>query len=811
MKKVLKYIALGLLVLFVGSAAFMLKKPSWPKAEALPADASKIKRKCQVIRDTFDTPHIMADTQAAAYYCLGKIHALDRAWQMDYLRRMAYGRMSELYGFKYVRSDFMLRLMDLEAQARKWEIKTKKKFPKTYRIFQYYAWGINSGFKEIKSRGPVPYAFRKVGLQLAPWRIKDSLAIMMLQGFSQTRKTFTSDLSHMKKRLRLGLKRYHELYGPQKGMRMFDTTIIKPGEHSLLGRKASLEPGKSRQAKRKWAAVTPIQKKQKLEAFRQMEKFFAIPKWQKDYQATGSNNWVVSPKLTKNGYALLANDPHLAITTPNFWYESHIKTKGLNVMGVGVPGIAVTTAGHNENVAWGITNGYTNVADIVPVKIKNNRFQLGKKTIKAETFYPVVKVRVGPFYVPIFWQKFQRTNIGPILPIPWKKGVSLLLRWSGFHMNEGTTLPPLLALGNAKNVKHVEKLLRRIELPCWNLVFADKEGNIGYRQIGQMPRRHDGIHGFIDPNNKRHRWYGFLMDEEKPFAINPKKGFIVTANNRTFPPNYPYYTGHSFIHGYRASSIERLLRKYPKHSLKTMMKIQTDTEMPFARILLERMIKRLEKNKVDWSDLERNALEILKKWNKRAEKEEVGATIFQVWVDKMESMMFKDDKVTPGAPAIVRVFQGKILPGSSLKVEKILLLSFQHTLKKLSKDLGPDVQKWRWGRYHRNDFRHILRVGSKKGFSPGSQPAPGGDETINVAPHRGPGPYRTAYAASMRLVVELGPRIRSYGVVPGRNRDISPSVLSKQQKLWLNGQYRARPFYTDEVIKHQKSRMAITW
>lgn len=812
-----------ILVLFVAFAlllGWLSFPPRWPKAEPLPTLTASFEKRCDVTRDRWDVPHIQATSQEAASYCWGHMQALDRGWQLDYLRRLAYGRVSEAYGSQHIVMDFTLRMMDFQRISSVWLKTLPQQEPRIHRLLQFFAWGINDGFRKLRNHPKRPYLWSR-NYNPPPWRIQDTLVIILLQSFYQTRRTFTDDIQQTRLRLQLGEKRYRELYGDDKDLRPWDFSIIKPGEHKLVPKRHTALP--------LYPSHPQTLSSPQPESLQERQtKLATLAQWQRwlgplqDTRGEGSNNWVVAASRSQSGHAMLANDPHLAISTPSFWYEVHIQAPNLNVLGVGVPGTPALVSGHNETLAWGITNGYSNTGDIVRIRPKQGTFQLENKTYKIESYRPWVWFKIWGIHVPIFFKSFERTALGPIIPLPWENDEKLLLRWTGFHMTEAPIKPGMLLMA-AKRVDEANKIYQQWQLPCWNFVFADQQGNIGYRQVGLVARRKQGIYGFIDARDPAQRWQGFLKPDEMAFLLNPQRGYIATANNRTFPAHYPLFLGHTFIKGYRAQRIEQQLQAKAKLSLQDMQAIQLDAQVPGAVLLLDTMLQQIQQQKGSLSPLAQKAIPVLQGWNKQADREQIAPTLFRAWVWFLADAMFELDsqsnmalpknikpiEVWPGYEAMKRVLLGTLKPGSTKSVSVLLRSALEGAVQQLSAHLGPDMAKWYWKRYHLHKFHH--QGGKHLTTRPPSQGASGDEHTVNLGESRGNGPYEVVSGPSYRFVVEMGPKIRAYGVLAGKNIDQAPQQLGTQQKLWLHGQYRPRPFYPEDIKKYQKSKTTLQW
>lgn len=794
----------------IALAVWLAIPPLWPGPEGIPLRPKGVKHTCQIQTDRHQVPHVDAPNHLAAFYCWGRLHARARAWQMDYFRRLGRGRLAEWSGrLDHIKRDFSMRLLGLPQIAARWTRHLKQHHPQRHRLFAYYTWGVNDEFAKIRAKGSKHYAHKAIGFDLRPWRISDSMIVLLLQSLSMTQMAFRNDLKHARLRLHLGSKRYQQLYGPDQGMSLLNHSIIRPGEHPLAPYKIGFAPPKVPAPKGSPAKMhIPSTSQQRRLAQLQRALQIFPQTWPSTPGTAGSNSWVIAPKRTKRGHALLANDTHMAIQSPNFWHEVHLKSPSINVSGYAIPGLPGIVIGHNKQVAWGMTAGQSNAADVVQIQPQGEQFRLGPNTHQLHTIRPIVWVKKGPFYLPVFWQTFQRSPIGPVLPLSWgKKNQKLLVRWTAYHIDK----PPLelMDLMTAQTAKEADEHLKKMTLPNLSAVLADTSGKIRFRQFGLVARRLHGIHGLVDGSDPKQRWIGFLKPHEMPSLANPKRGYVATANNHPFPETYPYFLGHAFDAGLRARRIEELIEQR-KHTLKSLKKMQLDTQVPLARMVLPILLKHLPK---DLTPREQQVVSLLKKWNGRADRELVAPTVFRTWAENVRRRLFAFDRVPrrggkgydyPQVLGLVRALQGMIPIYTKQSMEKEIADAFRSTLTQLTKEMGKDPQIWLWGNVHRISFHSVL--GKHSPFHPPSQGANGDFHTLNVATHGKKLPFDVQYGPTVRFLIELGPTIRSFGVMSGPQIDRHPTKLTQERQRWLNGTYRKRFFSPKDI----KSNLAST-
>ncbi len=508
---------------------------------------------CEATYDDLNIPHQKTNSMEEFYFCFGFHHGSDRAWEMDFFRRSAQGRNAEVYGFSHLKADLMMSLLNLPERAMKiWEgIPAEQKH-----WLELYSKGVNKGFE----KGKEAVEFKDLDYTPEPWRPENTVAILLLQSFDQTRKTFFLDYEE---------ERHKENWG-EKASHLFDedhlpwsNTILKDGEY--VKRKTPVE-------------TTSIRLNQsKLKTWSLFPSVFG--------EESGSNNWVISKRKSKTGYAILANDPHLDLKTPLFWYWIHLKAPSGEVIGASVPGVPVIVSGTNGKVAWGLTNSYINTADAIFVKNPSPDY--------FESVRPYIKVKFGPFKLPFFFKSFERTKTGlPVIPLELKTQEKMVLKWSGFSLT-AQDIYPMFDLFKSQNVTEFNQALKPMGLPAWNYVFADTKGDIGYRAVGKSYRHESKTaFGLSSQTQGEIEQDIFLDTNERPSVLKPHRDYIYTANNRHWPQDALFYGGRGYSYSFRGFRIDELL--VGLQDVESFQKIQCDRQVVDARFFVPKILKHLE-------------------------------------------------------------------------------------------------------------------------------------------------------------------------------------------------------------------------
>lgn len=717
--------------------------------------------------DNQEIPHLKAESINPAMACLGYQHGLDRAWQMEFFRMTLQGRVAEWVGYRGVRSDVMVRLLDLRARARRL---TSELDSDHRRTLEAYAEGASRGMREAWATVPE----FQTGLftherEPEAWKPEDTVGIFLLQALSQTQRSFTHDLEEETWKKEQGA--LADAFFSPNGV-PWDTWIMPvpapaapPAETSVPNR--GLPSGVAQTELREWAM-------------------------HRGWEGTGSNNWVVAPSNSATGKAWMLNDPHLDLKTPPFWYWVNFRAGNADVMGASLPGTPIVASGLNRQVAWGLTNAYMDTGDVLEVP----RARLGK----TQSLRPTLWFRWWKFQIPIFWKTFERTAEGlPILPIETGNDSAYVVRWSGLHLR-GSQLDPLFKVWEAGSAREVDRILGDLGLPSWNYVFADVEGNIGYRTMGLLPRRFRkpdfGVQKIADAEPID--FTEFLSADEQPHALNPERGWIVTANNRQWPADAGpkgLYDGHAHYLSMRAFRISELLGKTAKHDQASLQAVQCDVQAVDARFFVPKLIERLKDNS---DPMVQAVLPLLREWDWQAGPDCRVCVIFRRWMNYAIEVPNLDER------AFWRALQMNEADAPAWAKSFELVAALRAALK----DLGiatPEgvaaIAPWRdWLRIAFDHMSGLSELSSKH------LPGIGDEHTVTPGvadweERQGKFRFWHRVGASQRLMVQLTnpPTVRA--ILAGSNRRVGPNAVTESEqdpwKKWTTCQYDQRVYPVD--------------
>lgn len=714
-----------------------------------------------VTRDEDGVPHIEAMSDEDLYRAQGYIQAQDRLFQMDLARRQASGMLAEVVGAAAVDRDKFFRTFSLRHAA---ELSWDAYNAETKKVLEWYAEGVNAYIKEVAGTSKLPYEFKLLGYQPEPWTAIDSLTIGKFMAY---------DLGGNWNLLAFRHWALQNLTEEQVA-----ELVVDYPENARSVIEANIE--------------NPVKV---ADAFQ--PEF--IPN-----EFNGSNNWVISGEKSESGAPLLADDPHLGLNTPSLWYQMHLKSPDQNVSGVifaGIPGIIL---GHNEQVAWGVTNVNPDVQDLYiekPNPENPYEFLYDGQYEKAEVRSEPILVKDGEtvdFEVVV-------TRHGPIISelVFDNEPASAVfsMQWSALEPTR--ELQAVIGFNKAANWSEFDTALRDFLVPAQNFVFAAKDGTIAYRANGNVPIRKKGDGQLPVPgDSSEYGWEGYIPFEELPTVINPKAGFIATANNEIIGKEYPYHISGLWAQPYRYERIVEMLEAKDKLTLQDMKDIQMDKKNLYAAEFLPYFIKTLKE-----MDTEKNYNEIiasLEEWDYVETVEASQPLIWHFLIEEIKDTLFEDSmpedvyKMMPGKYQVMDnllrdAYAGKegVWVQQAGGLNELVFSSFERAIEDISDHYGKNSGKWMWGDYHQLTFDHSIAGASKVlewYFNPKNQPLGGSRTTVQAAADDGDGEVN--HGAPWRFVVDLSDLSKAEHIVgPGQSGHVKSEWYHDQIDDWINGNY----------------------
>ena len=744
MRKLWKVLATVIIVLLavlllIVSGGYVFVRRSFPKADGA-IQVAGLKSKVEVYRDQHGIPHLYADNLEDLFFAQGYVHAQDRLWQMEFNRRIGNGTLSEVLGETTLSTDRFLRTIGLHRAAKAdWAVLDDQ----TRLALESYAAGVNAFIESHEDK--LPLEFTILGFKPAPWTPLDTLVWGKVMAWDLSG-NWETELLRAELLDRLGEEKVQDLLPPYPDEGPF---IIPPEAKSYAGLGAGI-----------------------LDEYAKVEAFFD---W--GGEGIGSNNWVVDGTKTTTGTPLLANDPHLGLGLPSIWYEMGLHGGGFDLVGASFPGAPWVIIGHNQHIAWGMTNVGPDVQDLYIEKVNpSNPYQYETQGQWEDMEVVQEEIKVKGRDEPVVL-KVRLTRHGPIINDVVESlkdsPQALAFRWTA--LEGGRLLQSVYMLNQARNWEDFRAALRHWVVPAQNFVYADVEGNIGYQTPGDIPIRANGQGLVPVPGwTGEYEWTGYIPFDELPSAYNPPTHFVVTANNKVVPDDYPYFISYEWSAPYRAQRIVHLLTAKDKLSVQDFCQIQADTYSVPGEKLVPYLLD-LEPQGM----LEEQAMEQLRAWDFRNEVDSPGAAIFQVYylqlventfADELGEELFEDylGRDEFHHVALERLMEQPNSPwfddmstSEGEGRDEIARRSFEGAIAYLSDRFGGTPSQWTWGQLHTMTFVHNPLGQSGIGplemlFNRGPFPARGSGCTVDAASFPYTEPFAMNNGVSYRQIIDLG-------------------------------------------------------
>jgi penicillin G amidase len=754
-------------------------------------------RPVTVLRDPWGVPHIYANDQHDLFFAQGFVTAQDRLFQMELWKRVGQGRLAEVLGPKYVERDINARLLAYRGSMK---AEYASYAPDAQQILAAFVEGINAEIAERTAPGgpPLPLEFKLAGFVPEPWKPEDILSRMA--GFPMTRNS-VEELLHAKLISLLGVKRASGLMG-------LDPPVLldpAPGE-DLSG----LSPDLLRNLQGSDSSMT-------LEP--DVVKVFDLP-YEPGSSKWASNNWVVSGKLTASGHPLLANDPHRTVNKiPSLRYVIHLVAPGWDVIGATEPASPGIEDGHNQRIAWGWTIFGMDQQDLYLEKLD----PANPLRYKTERGWGEMRVEKSTIHIkgqPDRAVDLKFTRHGPVLWEDLPTHRALALRWIGAEPGTAGYLA-CLTLDRARNWQEFEEAVKRWKLPTHNIVYADVDGNIGEHSVGMEPIRKNFTGTMPEPGDGGYEWAGWVPVSELPHQFNPERGFVVTANQRMIPEDYPFKVGFEWAEPYRADRITEVLSQFAgrghKITVEDMEKLQDDvTSLPARQ--LQKLLSAIAPASED------PAVQLLIHWDAVLNRDSAAAALYEQWQYEIEEQMLHRIapenawKALQGHIPLTVVLQHLEHPDAETfgrspveTRDQLLLQSLQAAGERMRKLEGPDPAQWSWGRIHTVSFHHVLELlpGAKPLVNVGPIPRPGDTYTVNNTHYLGTS-FDQVSGPSYREIIDVGNWDGSLVVnVPGESGQPGSPHYSDLLPLWDQARYFPMLYSRAAVQKQSQDRLVL--
>ncbi|GHE70738.1 hypothetical protein GCM10014715_25990 [Streptomyces spiralis] len=878
-----------------------------------------------VKRDGYGIPQIYASSAEDLFMAQGYVQAQDRFYEMDVRRHMTSGRLSEMFGKSQVDNDAFLRTLGWDRVAK--EEYDKKLSASTKKYLQAYSQGVNA-YLDGRDAKDISLEYAALGFtndyKPGKWTPVDSVSWLKAMAWD-LRGNMQDEIDRALMTSRLGPKQIKDLYPDYPYSR--NKPIVTQGQYDELAKAFETSGGGSTSGTTGTMTGTTGTSTGTAGTTGQttgttgsaggtqaatggsstsgtsgvQSQLMGLRNVMQDLPTAvgvngngiGSNSWVVSGKYTITGKPLLANDPHLSPSLPGVWYQMGLHCRSVSaacpydVTGytfAGMPGVII---GHNQNIAWGMTNSGVDVTDLYLEKLSGDGYLRDDKTVPFRSREETIKVAGGASKkivvrqtedgMPLLSDRDdelvkvgKKAQVNTAAP-DRGDGYAVALKWTA--LEPGTTMDAVFAIDRAKDFAGFRSAAALFDVPSQNLIYADTENNIGYTLPGRIPARAKNDDGSVPAPgwDSRYDWTGYLGQDELPYEYNPKRGYIVTANQAVIDPDksgYPYTLTTDWGYGTRSQRITDLIQSKidggGKISTDDMRQMQTDDSSEIAKLLVPMLLK------IDIGDKDvRKAQKLLEGWDYTQDADSAAAAYFNsvwrnilklafgnklpkelrvkgqcLWVEPADNTGPVDettkvrecgerdaDQAQPdGGDRWFEVVRNLVndpksdwwkAPASGYgrpkadNRDELFERAMIDARWELTAKLGKDIDTWSWGRLHRLFLKNQTLGTEGPGFlkyvlNRGPWKLSGGEAAVNASGWNAAGGYNVVWVPSMRMVVNLADLDKSKWInLTGASGHAFSAHYTDQTGKWAKGELLPWSFSANAVDKGTRDTLVL--
>ena len=781
LKKVVLVLVVIIVMAAIGLCAYIFHlKPQYEGELKL----KNLQKETTVYFDDFGVPHIYAASEKDAMTTLGYVHAQERLWQMELLRRIAPGRLSEIFGSVALKNDKFFSGIGIEEASAKAIAKLDKN-SQSYQMTMAYLDGINQYLDE----GVTPVEFTLVGVKKEKFTIKDVYNIFGYMSFSFAMAQKTDPLLTDIK------AKYGAEYLKDLGIEgEFNTTQIKSSKEHL-------------------EEYTAISK-----SVASLLDASPIPPF------VGSNSWVVGGTKTKSGKVIFANDPHIGFSQPATWYEAHLVTPEFELYGCYLAGTPFPLLAHNREYSYGLTMFENDDIDFYQETNKAddaNQYQTPTGFSTYETRKKTIKVKDTSDVV----LTVKSSRHGPIMNdvlANLKSKKPIAMSWI-YTQQPIQILDAVYGLSHAKSKEDFKKGVQLVAAPGLNVMYGDAKGNVGWWATGKLYKHNKGVNSFLilDGASGKDDIAEYLDFTKNPSAENPKWGYVYSANNQPEAVDGYLYPGY-YLPEDRAKRISGLLDTKSDWDKEAISQMIYDNTSSVATTTVKSLISNINLKNLDAEG--KKIIEVLKSWKGTNNLEDVAPTIYNKWIYLYLKNTFEDEMGADEFDVFLGTHIGKQVIARQIALEnsvwwddiktknkketriEIVSKSFNEAVSQLKKQLGNDIAAWNWGKVHTVEHEHPLgKVAAlRKLFNVGPFDSPGSNEVINnlFFGFNDVGKYYVKGGPSTRRIVDFSDIENSWSILPtGQSGNPFSKHYDDQAEMYNAGKFRKMKLNKEEIIK----------
>jgi penicillin amidase len=788
MKRLIKIIVIILIFVGVACAWYIYSKQPQRSGEI---SLVNLQAPVTVRYDERGVPHIQAQNEADMYRTLGFVHAQDRLFQMEMVRRLARGELAAILGPKLLDTDRLFRTLGIRAHANAYVAKMDVNTPANKALNAYL-----DGINQYQDTHPAPLEFDILGIPKRPFTAEDTLSVAGYMAYSFAAAFRTEPvLTYVRDQLGADYLKVFDLAWHPEGvvpMALTQSDWSDLNQIAHISQEALTDSG--------------------LALFE------------------GSNAWAVSGHRTASGKPLLAGDPHIGFAVPSVWYEAHLSYPGFELYGHHQALNPVASLGHNLDFGWSITMFQNDDIDLIAEKINPdnpNQVWYQDRWVELQSRSENIEVK-GEDPVTI---TLRRSPHGPIINDALGKysGHTPIAMWWAFLETENPILEGFYQLNRANTLAKARAASAKIHAPGLNIIWANTSGDIGWWAAAKLPIRPNGVDPtfILDGSSSEADKLGFMPFSANPQEENPARGYIVSANHQPVP------NSGIKVHGYynlpaRAIQLDKhLADSNVKWNLQNSQALQLDTGNDYAQRILTHLLPIIQ---AAASADEQELVQLLSKWDGQHNLDDIAPTIFNQLVyqltyeamyDEMGNNFFStliNTRVIDFAlPRLAAEPNSPWWDNRNTTVTEdrtaIVSMAWQASLKHLRSTLGASTANWQWGKAH--TLTHAHPLGQQKPldklFNVGQFAAPGGHETPNNLSHKmGPAPWPVVYGPSTRRLIDFADPSQSLGINPvGQSGVLFDQHYQDQAQPYIEGHYQKQHLSDVDVTANTKSTLQL--
>jgi penicillin amidase len=775
-----------------------------------------INQEVKIYHDAYGIPHIYASNEKDAYFALGYIHAQERLFQMELLRRVGAGRLSEILGPELVSTDAFFRTLGIAKSAKEASVMF---FTKPNEAWQKQTLAYLKGVNAFMFQGPTPPEFKLLGIPKVNFTPEDIYLITGYMAFSFAEAFRTDPL----------LDKIQSKYGQEYLSALMPESLIQISGDSV----AFISDSSGIQPLLEHYEQSNNSHRDHSELARLSDNIFnALPvaPW------IGSNGWAIAPSKSVSGRALLANDTHIGYQQPAVWYEAHLEYPGFAIYGNYLAGMPFPLVGHNSVMGWGLTMFENDDLNFYREKISDR--EPGKYLYKGKwenfrTREEVIKIKNGADSIITVRETVHGPVINDVVDQLDSTITDPVAAWWTYTRFPATALKVTHDLSNAKNMSDARKASSMVNAPGLNIIYADAEGNIALWPSARLPIYPAGMNTKILLNGwtGEHDILGYYDFEQNPLIENPESGFVYSANQAPGLIDSTQYPGY-YAPDNRASRISFLLNSKEKWSRDDMSDLILDAVSSVhplnAGIILDVIG---DDPVISKSPVHKKAAETLRSWKGTHALKDTASTVYYKLLSNVLEMTMQDEigeedyNILVNTHFIKNAYTRILQNDSSLWWDNvnttaiketrrdIFVAAFSSTIDSLIKSSG-NMTNWTWGSIH--TVEHIHPLGRKepldKIFNVGPFPVRGGIETINNAafPLNASDNFKVSYGPAMRKLIDFKDGGNGKSVLPtGQSGHVRSTHYSDQAALHVSGKFRDMKMTKDEIISGSTSILTL--